>query len=63
MMLYFFLKYLHVIGAAVLLGTGAAIALFMLRAHLTGVSGHADQGNRGRSQADHDGDPGDTGDS
>jgi uncharacterized membrane protein len=36
MMLYLFLKYLHVIGAAVLLGTGAGIAFFMLRAHLTG---------------------------
>jgi uncharacterized membrane protein len=36
MMLYFSLKYLHVIGAAVLLGTGAGIAFFMLRAHLTG---------------------------
>jgi uncharacterized membrane protein len=36
MMLYFYLKYLHVIGAAVLLGTGAGIAFFMLRAHLTG---------------------------
>jgi uncharacterized membrane protein len=35
MMLYFYLKYLHVIGAAVLLGTGAGIAFFMLRAHLT----------------------------
>jgi uncharacterized membrane protein len=35
-MLYFVLKYLHVIGAAVLLGTGAGIAFFMLRAHLTG---------------------------
>jgi uncharacterized membrane protein len=35
-MLYFFLKYLHVIGAAVLLGTGAGIAFFMLMAHLTG---------------------------
>ena len=33
---YFLLKYLHVIGAAVLLGTGAGIAFFMLRAHLTG---------------------------
>jgi uncharacterized membrane protein len=31
---YFVLKYLHVIGAAVLLGTGAGIAFFMLRAHL-----------------------------
>jgi uncharacterized membrane protein len=30
------LKYLHVIGAAVLLGTGAGIAFFMLAAHRTG---------------------------
>ena len=30
------LKYLHVIGAAVLLGTGAGIAYFMLLAHRTG---------------------------
>jgi uncharacterized membrane protein len=30
------LKYLHVIGAAVLLGTGAGIAFFMLMAHRTG---------------------------
>ena len=35
-MLYFLLKYLHVIGAAVLLGTGAGIAFFMLVAHRTG---------------------------
>jgi uncharacterized membrane protein len=35
-MLYLLLKYLHMIGAAVLLGTGAGIAFFMLRAHLTG---------------------------
>ena len=35
-MLYFVLKYLHVIGAAVLLGTGAGIAFFMLLAHLQG---------------------------
>jgi uncharacterized membrane protein len=35
-MLYFTLKYLHVIGAAVLLGTGAGIAFFMLVAHLRG---------------------------
>jgi uncharacterized membrane protein len=35
-MIYFLLKYVHVIGAAVLLGTGAGIAFFMLRAHLTG---------------------------
>jgi uncharacterized membrane protein len=36
MMLYFVLKYLHVVGAAVLLGTGAGIAFFMLAAHLGG---------------------------
>jgi uncharacterized membrane protein len=34
--LYFFVKFLHVIGAAVLLGTGAGIAFFMLVAHLRG---------------------------
>ena len=33
-MLYFGLKFLHIIGAAVLLGTGAGIAFFMLLAHL-----------------------------
>lgn len=35
-MTYLALKYLHVIGAAVLLGTGAGIAFFMLLAHRTG---------------------------
>ena len=35
-MAYLLLKYVHVIGAAVLLGTGAGIAFFMLMAHLTG---------------------------
>ena len=35
-MLYFVLKYLHVIGASVLLGTGAGIAFFMLMAPLSG---------------------------
>ena len=35
MTLFFFLKWLHVIGATVLLGTGAGIAFFMLRAHAT----------------------------
>ena len=33
---FLILKYLHVIGAAVLLGTGAGIAFFMLMAHRTG---------------------------
>ena len=32
---YFILKFLHVIGATVLLGTGAGIAFFMLMAHRT----------------------------
>lgn len=36
MTLYFMLKLVHVIGASVLLGTGAGIAFFMLVAHLTG---------------------------
>ena len=35
-MLYFLLKFVHIIGAAVLLGTGAGIAFFMLLAHRTG---------------------------
>ena len=35
-MLYFVLKYLHIIGACVLLGTGAGMAFFMLLAHLEG---------------------------
>jgi uncharacterized membrane protein len=34
MTLYLALKYFHVVGAAVLLGTGAGIAFFMLLAHL-----------------------------
>lgn len=34
MTVYFILKYLHIIGATVLLGTGAGIAFFMLLAHL-----------------------------
>ena len=33
---YFILKFLHVIGATVLIGTGAGIAFFMLMAHRTG---------------------------
>jgi len=33
---YFILKYIHVIGSAVLLGTGAGIAFFMLLGHYTG---------------------------
>lgn len=35
-MVYFLLKYAHLMGAAVLLGTGAGIAFFMLIAHRTG---------------------------
>ncbi|HWT12904.1 MAG TPA: DUF2269 domain-containing protein [Allosphingosinicella sp.] len=33
---YLILKYLHLIGATVLLGTGAGIAFFMMMAHRTG---------------------------
>jgi uncharacterized membrane protein len=33
---FFILKFVHVIGAAVLLGTGAGIAFFMLLAHRAG---------------------------
>jgi uncharacterized membrane protein len=35
-MTYFILKYLHIVGAAVLLGTGSGIAFFMLVAQLQG---------------------------
>lgn len=35
-MTYFVMKYLHVIGAIVLIGTGAGIAFFMVMAHRTG---------------------------
>ena len=33
---YLILKFLHVIGATILLGTGAGIAFFMMMAHRTG---------------------------
>ena len=33
MNLYFFVKYLHVLGAIIILGTGTGIAFFMLMAH------------------------------
>jgi uncharacterized membrane protein len=36
MTLYFAVKYLHVLGAIVILGTGAGIAFFMLMAHRSG---------------------------
>ena len=36
MNLYFFFKYLHVLGAIVILGTGTGIAFFMLMAHRSG---------------------------
>jgi uncharacterized membrane protein len=39
-MTYLVLKYLHVLGAIVLLGTGTGIAFFMLMAHRTGDAGH-----------------------
>jgi uncharacterized membrane protein len=39
-MLYFVLKYLHILGAVVLLGTGAGIAFFMLMAHRSADAGH-----------------------
>jgi uncharacterized membrane protein len=35
MTLYFLVKYLHVLGAIVLLGTGTGIAFFMLMAHVS----------------------------
>lgn len=33
---YFILKFLHIVGAIVILGTGAGIAFFMLMAHRSG---------------------------
>lgn len=36
MTVYLLLKYLHVLGAIVLIGTGAGIAFFMVMAHRTG---------------------------
>lgn len=36
MTLYFVLKYLHVLGAIAILGTGTGIAFFMLMAHRSG---------------------------
>jgi uncharacterized membrane protein len=39
-MLYLILKYLHVIGAMLLLGTGVGIAFFMLMAHRSADAGH-----------------------
>jgi uncharacterized membrane protein len=36
MTIYFLAKYLHVLGAIVILGTGTGIAFFMLMAHRTG---------------------------
>jgi uncharacterized membrane protein len=38
-MTYLVLKYLHVIGASILLGTGAGIAFFMVLGHLTNNPG------------------------
>jgi uncharacterized membrane protein len=35
-MYFLILKYVHLLGAIVLIGTGAGIAFFMLMAHLTG---------------------------
>jgi uncharacterized membrane protein len=36
-MAYFILKFLHLVGASVLLGTGAGIAFFMVLAHRSGA--------------------------
>ena len=36
MIFYFIAKYLHVLGAIIILGTGAGIAFFMLMAHRSG---------------------------
>ena len=38
-MIYFLLKFTHVLGAIVILGTGSGIAFFMLMAHRSGDAG------------------------
>jgi uncharacterized membrane protein len=38
--IYFALKFIHILGAIVLLGTGAGIAFFMLMAHRSGDPRH-----------------------
>ena len=68
MLAYLLLKYVHIVGAAVLLGTGGGIAFFMLLAHRTGdtaviaavarivvVADFAFTGERRCSSADHGG--------
>jgi uncharacterized membrane protein len=37
---YLILKYIHVLGAIVILGTGVGIAFFMVMAHRSGDAGH-----------------------
>ena len=54
----FMLRWLHVIGATVLLGTGAGIAFFMVMAHRTrdsvgGHEGKADNLRRPRQEWGH----------
>jgi len=39
-MIYLVLKFLHVLGAIVILGTGVGIAFFMVMAHRSGEPGH-----------------------
>ena len=39
-MLYLIVRFLHILGAIMLLGTGVGIAFFMLMAHRSGDAGH-----------------------
>ena len=39
MKLYFLVKFLHMLGAIVILGTGTGIAFYMLMAHRSRISG------------------------
>ena len=48
MMLYLAIKYLHVLGAIVILGTGTGIAFFMLMAHRSGDAAFIAQDGGGR---------------
>jgi uncharacterized membrane protein len=56
MTLYFIVKYLHVLGAIVILGTGGGIAFFMLMARLraigrAGEDATCDRADAGRAAA------------
>jgi uncharacterized membrane protein len=52
-MTYLILKYLHVLGGVIILGTGSGIAFFMLMAHLSGDTVYIARTARTVVQADY----------